>query len=111
MELLQPIGDAIANLQVDANGKKPSNTEALFQLLDKLKTNEGYEAPPISSNHSKTFFSCLKPSLLIALLGVAISTPQAQIYLAKMFPKQHTRYGVIALIVLVCSLLIIKKTG
>jgi hypothetical protein len=112
MELLQPIGDAIANLQVDATGKKPSNTEALFNLLDKLKTTEGYEVVSTPSQKtSRNFMSCVKPSLLIALLGVGLTTPQVQLRLAKMFPKETTRYGIIALILLVCSILIIKKTG
>jgi hypothetical protein len=114
MELLQPIGDAIANLQVDATGKKPSNTEALFNLLDKLKTNEGYESSTTTSSQksaSRGLMSCVKPSILIALLGVGLTTPQVQLKLANMFPKSTTRYGIVALILLVCSILIIKKTS
>ena len=116
MEFFQPIGDAIANLQVDSNGKKPDNMSAFFNIMEKLSQSkddgkdakkENYDAT--SSASQKTMISCLKPAAVITAAAMIMMIPQVNEAFVKMFPKPHLRYGLMALIILVVAMVAIKK--
>jgi len=116
MEFFQPIGDAIANLQVDSNGKKPDNMSAFFNIMEKLSQSkddgkdakkENYDAA--SSSSQKTMISCLKPAAVITAAAMIMMIPQVNEAFVKMFPKPHLRYGLMALIILVVAMVAIKK--
>jgi hypothetical protein len=119
MEFFQPIGDAIANLQVDSNGKKPDNMSAFFNIMEKLSQSkddgkdakkENYDAASASSTASaKTMISCLKPAAVITAAAMIMMIPQVNEAFVKMFPKPHLRYGLMALIILVVAMVAIKK--
>ena len=113
MEFFTPIGDALASLQVDKDGKKPSNMEAFFNIMDKLgktkndEKKEGFAEE--SPSKLKGLLTVAKPAAVITAVAMILMAPQVQEMFTKMFAKAHIRYGVIALLLLVVSMVAIKK--
>ena len=122
MDIFNKVGDALASLQVDASGKKPSHVDAVYGLLDKLAANqsttssskEGYAAPATAAADQvtkMTMTSTLKVSAVLTAIFIVLSMTPVHNMLDKMFKSNLIKIGVVGVVFFVACFFVVKFMG
>lgn len=107
------IGDAVATLQTDpATGNKPAPTEAVLNLLDKLKDN-GQQTAKAANSSSKpsSIMRCVKYAGLLTVIMVVLSLSFVQNILNGMFKNPMTKLAIQAAAFFMIAVLLLKNSA
>jgi len=108
--VMNTMGDAIANLQVDQDGNKPAPQQAVLNLLDKLNTPQGnQELDKIQQRVNTPFVTCLKYAGILTIIVAVMSIPAVQQIMDKLFANDWMKMGAQCLLFFIIATVFLKK--
>ena len=108
--VMNTMGDAIANLQVDQDGNKPAPQQAVLNLLDKLNTPQGnQELTKMQQRVNTPFVTCLKYAGILTIIVAILSLPAVQQIMDKLFANDWMKMGAQALTFFIIATIFLKK--
>ncbi len=103
------VGDAIATLQVDQNGNKPTPTEAVINILDKLQDPRAAQQPTNSSK--EVFLRCMKYAAILTAIFAILTIPAVQRGFDGMIPNNFMKLGIQSLLFFIVTTVLLKTSS
>lgn len=102
------VGDAIATLQVDQNGNKPTPSEAVINMLEKLQDPKALQAPASSK---EVFLRCMKYAAILTAIFAILTIPAVQRAFEGVIPNQFMKLGIQSLLFFIIATVLLKTSS
>ena len=103
------VGDAIATLQVDQHGNKPTPSQAVVNLLEKLQDPSAI--PQAGKSNRATIIRCLKFAAILTVIFAVLTIPAIQRGFDGVFKNDFMKIGVQSLIFFIIATILMKTAS